>query len=314
MIKKLQFYINSLAESSFFFAFIFSFILIIFSYKNYLLRKRINYPTLNIKVDKLIKNGFQKDEVEDKDFIRRLISYADKNYLKFENEFVGKSYIKRLPLNPREDIIYQFIKSQKILGTANKYFGFIPILNQCAIWLTDENFSSDLHSSQLFHFDHEPNQLKFFINLVDIDDDSGPLYFFNKPTSLKIYRKLKKLDFFDLLRSGNFTKFFKFSYKITEPGFFKSRNMKIEDQIIYKYTDKTNLNNNIGKKGTMTLIDTTRCYHYGGRTTNKKRMMFHLQFVSPFTYLSDKKMLKLVKRSSTESNKTMLDNLLFTNY
>ena len=151
--------------------------------------------------------------------------------------------------------IFKVIISKNILTPIINYLNCVPILSYLAIWYSP-NKEKINDSSQFFHLDHEDyKQIKGFIFLEDIDTESGPLVIIDKKNSIKIQKKLK--------------------YKMT------SEQKRIDDDTL-KNQEKIILT---GKKGTVVLLDTSSCLHFGSRKASKSRLLLSFQFITPFAFV-----------------------------
>lgn len=286
--------IDIISESFFIFSSFSNFLNIILNFNDYYKRKKY-YKNLNFKKEKydLEKLGYIKKLLKNNSLMNELKQIVINNTDIKNNP--NKYYLKTIDINPFEnEIIKKFILSNDIYGVVTKYFGYLPLLNQCSIWITNEQ-QEEYNSSQLFHIDHDDTKhLKFFLNIEEIDETSGPFTFYNKIDSKKIYKKINK-----------FISLKKFKIK------FFSRNKKFEDNYLHSIIPNKNLINNIGAKGMYTFVDTAKCYHYGGRIKNKPRIIFHLHFISPYTYFYN---LNKLANHKDKINTNKLEDLLFAFY
>jgi len=185
----------------------------------------------------------------------------------------SKSYLK--PLLSKDDIkiqsaITNLAISDELLSVVTNYLGIFPILYYINIWFTPgkEN-QNEYQGSQLFHLDHEDyKQLKVFIYLNDMEIDHGPTQYISAENS-KEY----------VLR---------FSYNT------KQQNKNIPDSQLTKYKKIVHL----GKKGSIVLMDTSNCFHCGGRS-KKDRFLLVFQYLTPFAFVKksyqDRRLLHLLK-------------------
>jgi len=174
-------------------------------------------------------------------------------------------------------IVFKTITSKNILYPVIKYLKCIPLITYIAIWYSPNN--KKIHkSSQFMHLDHEDyKQIKGFIFLEDINEDSGPLVIIDKKNSENIENQL--------------------NYRMTE------KYKRIDDKILKNYK-KISLT---GKKGTVVLLDTSSCLHFGSRKASNSRLVLSFQFITPFAFILPwfwyfTKKIKIVKNNSNESD------------
>lgn len=176
-----------------------------------------------------------------------------------------------------DSIVFKTITSKNILHPVINYLKCVPLLSYLAIWYSPNNKHIN-DSSQLLHLDHEDyKQIKGFIFLEDVNDNSGPLIIIDKKNSEKIQNQLK--------------------YKMTE------KQKRIDDEILKDYK-KISLT---GKKGTVVLLDTSSCLHFGSRKASNSRLVLSFQFITPFAFVLPwfwyfSKKIRIVKSITNESD------------
>ena len=300
MIYRLKNILNkfdAIAESSYLFSNINILINIFFDFKNFFIRKKLKFKLHDkIKLNKLNLDGYYLSTINDNELLNNLEDISkNTKFIKSES----KQYLQRIEINPLlNPIVKKFILSEDIIYNVSEYFGFIPILNQCSVWITDEGNDQDIKSSQNFHLDHDDKkQIKIFINLIKIDKNSGPFKFYNKKDSKVIYKKIKKIFEFK-------------NFKIN----FLSRNQKQDDKTLFSIINEKYLITNEGNKGDLLCVDTSQCYHMGGRTKDKKRILFHLNFISPFTYKSNNLEFKNMLKKADKLKISLIEKLIFLRF
>lgn len=109
-------------------------------------------------------------------------------------------------------------------------------------------------ASQLYHRDWEDDRaVKIFVLLRDVEQKHGPLTFIDAVGSQVVTNKL---------------------------GYINDRSHRKSDEEIYNAYKGEPLVL-VGKAGTMAMVDTCRCFHYGGRTLEGARLMACIQFLKP---------------------------------
>jgi len=233
----------------------------IFNFNKFLyFNAKIYNKTNDLTNKSLIIDGFCQKESNGKYLDEMLEVHNDS--LKTNRYNDNKSFLKTCPINVREDkniFFLKFLFENNILDIVDSYLGYFYTMNKIFL-MHSPNTQLVKGRSQEMHVDGDiTNQLKIFVHLNDIDNQSGPLSAHNKTNSSKIINNLKK------------------NKK------FKNISMKISDDLI----DKNYFNNLkvfTGKKGLMSIIDTSRCLHFGSRPGNKERIVLMYQFLRSNNY------------------------------
>jgi len=146
--------------------------------------------------------------------------------------------------------ILEFALHDEFLIPAGIYLGQLPRLTELTIWWSPKN--ETISGSQKFHYDHrDTKQIKIFINLNDLSEDSGPLCFLPIDECMKFNSNI---------------------------GYNQRKN---NDDVVYSVCSNDSLVNNIGEAGTGVMVDTGRCLHYGSRQNKKDRLIMMISYVRP---------------------------------
>ncbi len=137
--------------------------------------------------------------------------------------------------------------SNDILSTATAYLGELPVLSAVSLWWTPPNATCE--SSQRFHRDSEDDeQLKFFFNVWEVDESSGPLRFLTRDMSRKAIADL--------------------GYTVGRVDDHRLADLGLLDQLLAA----------TGEPGAGLCIDSSSCLHYGSRGNEKPRLALMLQY------------------------------------
>lgn len=159
-------------------------------------------------------------------------------------------YVKDLTL---DSPVVKLAFHPHILTTVTKYIGILPVLNSISIVYSPNDTLYD-QSSQFLHLDPEGvRQIKIFIYVEDVTEESGPFTIIPKSESKKVY---------PLYKGGRLT-----------------------DEFFQKYVDAKYFIPVTASKGTMVFADTSGCFHFGSRPGNKDRFVIILQYISPFSMI-----------------------------
>lgn len=156
-----------------------------------------------------------------------------------KKDFDNDSALTKLALDPN------------IVIPITRYFGCLPIL-----------FGFDLNrarskellnwSSHMYHLDPEDiKQIKVFIYLTDVDENSGPFTALAADKSKVVTEKL--------------------NYKIG----------RLEDKDVSKIVGEDSEKVCLGAKGTVVFCDTNSCLHYGGRIKERERYVMTIYYALP---------------------------------
>ena len=188
--------------------------------------------------------------------ISKTKSFID-SYENSKKEFL-KSYTINL-LDEDNHIFFKFLIENRLLDVVESYLGKYYTLNG-AYFLHSKNKSFELGRSQELHLDGDAlKQLKIFVHLSDVDLNSGPLHVLPKTYSKSLFSSLQK------------------------KGIVKKRSSKISDNKL----DTQVLNEVfplVGSRGTINIVDTSNCYHFGSRPGQSDRLILLFQFMSSFSY------------------------------
>ena len=146
--------------------------------------------------------------------------------------------------------ILELALHDEFLVPASVYLGQVPRLAQLRMFWSPKN--QTLTGSQKFHYDHrDTSQIKIFLNLIDICEESGPLCFLPADMSSRFNSRI---------------------------GYNQGRN---EDDLVYSVCPSEALVINTGEAGMGVMVDTGRCLHYGSRQNKKDRLILMIGYIRP---------------------------------
>lgn len=167
----------------------------------------------------------------------------------------GKAFLVNL-IEPkdfkRHPELVDLALSDALLSAATRYLGTVPIWAAMEIWYTppNKNASDIVRSSQFFHRDQEDfRQIKMFISLKDLDETTGPFRFYPAEDSQRAFQEM---------------------------GCPLGR---IDDEELFAHLERDALMPFVGPAGSGAAVDTSRCYHYGGRNNENERLLFMIQYL-----------------------------------
>jgi hypothetical protein len=146
-----------------------------------------------------------------------------------------------------------------IVSAVSDYLGLVPVLNTVDVWHS-RPVEREAHSSQLFHLDNaDLTQVKVFVHCTDVTEASGPLTVLDAASSARLARKL--------------------DYRIG--------NGRVADQrVVEVLGDRADPVGLTGPPGTVHLVDTSRCFHFGSRVESESppRTVVVFQYLTPYAF------------------------------
>ena len=124
--------------------------------------------------------------------------------------------------------------------------------------------------------------LKFVFNIRDVSKKNGPFSFLDSEDSTIL----------------------------SEPLNYRSRGVpyRVDDETAKRFVSPSSTKMNIGPAGTYTLVDTSRCFHFGARTFEAERLILICTFSLP--YRADFRKTNLPLKNLFDSSKFKDDKLL----
>lgn len=236
--------------------------------------------------------GFIVLNFKDNEKFKKMHDYAKVLEEKINvNDYLKKSqkpFLLTIELDMMKDShkdIKNFITSNEFLSPILSYLGVIPIISHVQYWYSpcNENIPT---RSQLFHIDGiDYRQVKCFIPLDKINEDNGQTNLLSKSLTHKVHKKLY------------------------DRGIVNKRNMKVEDDVIYKFIEKNEVIKANLTPGDVLMADLCQCYHYGSRKGDKERKLLMVQFITPWA-----RTLPLAQKKMYIQDKNQLENKIFSYY
>lgn len=149
-----------------------------------------------------------------------------------------------------------FATSDEVVAIAGDYLGMVPVLSVIELWKSPPQDRPEDVGSMLFHLDNaDDRQVKMFVNLHDIDLDTGPFAFLPADVSARVcghvgYGKVSGVD-------------------------------RLNDEQVFALASENDLKVCAYPKGTVLFVDTISCLHYGSRGNAKPRYVLMCQYLSP---------------------------------
>ena len=204
---------------------------------------------------------FPKNEIVNEILLRtnKIINHDD-----FNKKISGKKdFLKSYSLNVFKNENHLFLKFLFKDDLINKVVGYlgknITLANVSILYSENKTFEEG--RSQNMHMDGDDiKQIKIFLHISDVDEFSGPLTVINKNYSKILFNK------------------------VDQNRIFKKKTARVNDGSLEKFSMIDNVNPLVGKKGTINLVDTSNCYHFGSRPGTNPRYILMYQLLSSFSY------------------------------
>jgi hypothetical protein len=194
--------------------------------------------------------------------------------------------------NPTSEIL-KLITNTALLSEVSNYLGVLPILGEIKLWYSPNRVDHQT-SSQYYHVDYaDVRQVKFYLNIQDVTEESGPLTVINSKYSREVINAIYYQRF--VKRSKPF------------------RKGRLRDEFIDKIVGLDKERSLTGTSGSLVSVDTCNCLHRGSRVSPKDRLILMFQFYSSFTPMFPLKKEGRKQRWShwVDNNNEEWRNLLF---
>ncbi|MEM7425383.1 MAG: hypothetical protein AAF441_04770 [Pseudomonadota bacterium] len=174
--------------------------------------------------------------------------------------------------------VLEFALGDELVALTSSYFDEVPVISRVDLWWSPPNKSKA--ESQLYHFDGEDkSQLKVILLVNDVDADTGPF------------------TFVDAVGSG-------------KVGASRRHSARLDDDAVESIAGESAVTSLMGPAGTVGVVDTSRCLHYGSRGNSKERLLMMIQFtrfLAPKASFPDwKSLLTETDLSSLNKNQRMV--------
>jgi hypothetical protein len=160
---------------------------------------------------------------------------------------------------PADSDVIELALSPLLLVPITRYCGMLPVLFN--VFVT-RAYQSELNRNSAHYFHMDPEDIisfKVFIHLTDVDGECGPLHVLPAHLTEKV---LQAVDYHGI-------------------GY-------ISDESVDELVGLNNAIHFVGRAGTVALVDTTRCLHFGGRpraADKPVRDMLVYQYLLPTSLL-----------------------------
>ncbi len=146
--------------------------------------------------------------------------------------------------------LVRFIVAEPLLRMISAYLGSVPVLASARLWWSPASAVSTPTASQRYHSDHEDTtQVKLVVYIEDVAEEHGPF-------------TLLRPDVSDRIRDA-----------------LGTRRGRIDDAQVARFEGGDQPVVLTGPAGTAALVDSSRCLHYGSRSSGGDRFVLLAQFL-----------------------------------
>ena len=153
----------------------------------------------------------------------------------------------------------RFALSDEVLDAVTAYLGLVPVLYDFDVWYTLP-WDAPPKASQEWHLDHDDvTQVKVWVYCGDIGQETGPMTVLDAQRSAELAEKI---------------------------GYDMGEAYRIPDNDLAAYEASGEIEQLNGVEGTVYFVDTSRCFHMGGRLDPgaRPRRTCYFQFVTPYSF------------------------------
>ena len=174
----------------------------------------------------------------------------------------GRQVLRTYPLRqdePLNEAIFRLATDPVLLAPIADYLGGIPVLQTAMISYSPNRES--VGQSQYYHLDSEDHrQIKCNIYIKDVDEDTGPLTIMRADDTRRLFDRLH------------------------QQGAAPNRGTYLDDDLVRSASGPGpgEAESLCGPRGTVSLVDTSNCFHYGSRRAKKSRLALYFHYVSAF--------------------------------
>lgn len=211
------------------------------------------------------EKGFRKIDDLDPELVKK-VHQAAKDLLKSYDlskmhEASSNKHLVTVPLAQDADPNSPFVQlalHPSIIKMVGDYLGTLPVIENILFWYSPnkENFG---RSSQYYHFDaQDVRTLQMLLLIDDVDTETGPFVLLEAHESEKLARAV------DYKKSG-----------VTK---------RIDDELVSSHSSSDKIHPIVGPAGSIYIVDSDRCFHYGSRKATKPRFILAVQYFSPYAF------------------------------
>ncbi|PAP76493.1 hypothetical protein [Rubrivirga marina] len=173
-------------------------------------------------------------------------------------------------LLPREEVtldspFLRFALQPAVLEAIAAYMGAVPILHDVDLWYSVSPNTDSFTNSQLYHCDWEGlTQVRLLVYVNEVKPTDGPFVVVEAERSKEVRERVG----YTFFRDG------------------ADQYGRVPDEEVYAVVDEGQTHQLDGPEGTVVVVDTARCLHYGSRVErDASRTLFACQFLAPTSFV-----------------------------
>lgn len=154
--------------------------------------------------------------------------------------------------------LLRFALDEQIVGAVAKYLGVAPVIAAIDVWHSSHQGEAPA-GSRLWHLDgDDTRQVKVFVNVTDVTAANGPLTVLDGEASDRVCKGVR--------------------YRLGEP--------RVADDRVHEILGDVRPVPFEGPSGTVALVDTSRCFHFGSRVEPgaPPRVVVMIQYTTPLSF------------------------------
>jgi len=176
-----------------------------------------------------------------------------------------------------ESPLVRLALKEEVIKIVAEHFGYIPIIGFMSYWYNpNKETETDLaaindYYSRRYHLDHGDNSMiKLFVYCSDTNKDNGVLHIINAEKSKSIRETINY-------------RYIHGKQSKPKEAFLSGNSYYVQDQVISEHLKEGQELTLDGEKGSCYFVETSQCYHYGGRNlkTGKERLIGVIQYLRP---------------------------------
>jgi hypothetical protein len=187
---------------------------------------------------------------------RTMVDATDFAAVRFERKEQFTNLLDMTTLDAGSAFV-RFATREDVVAGVAAYLGMVPVLRYVGVWYS-RHIERAPYSSQLYHQDGEsPAQVKLFLLCSDVGPENGPLTVIGAHTSRRVSRQLR----------------------------YNVYGGRVDDDTVRRLAgvDEHPI---VGPAGTLGVVDTDRCFHFGSRVERgaAPRVVAMFQYLTPLSF------------------------------
>lgn len=175
---------------------------------------------------------------------------------------LGHPHLINVPLQDRlgpGSAIWKLGVDPTLLKVISDYLGIFPVVQGIHLYYSPNRSNVD-DTSQFLHLDgQDVKTVKVFVYVEDVDEENGPLSIIPADQSARLASELH--------------------YRKA------SGERRVADEVAERVLGKDAIKQMTGPAGTVYVVDTDRCFHFGSRQASRPRYVLGYFYFTPFAFV-----------------------------